>query len=101
MREFDFNILHEQQNTHKESTQTDLKGIVNLEVNLYKGLKYNGFIVTPLLITPRLIGQQKKVPMSPRYAAIILVRERKKILSRPPFRTEVYIMKRITSNALL
>ena len=60
-----------------------------------------GFIVTPLLITPRLIGQQKKVPMSPRYAAIILVRERKKILSRPPFRTEVYIMKRITSNALL
>lgn len=42
MREFDFNILHEQQNTHKESTQTDLKGIVNLEVNLYKGLKYNG-----------------------------------------------------------
>ena len=42
VREFDFNILHEQQNTHKESTQTDLKGIVNLEVNLYKGLKYNG-----------------------------------------------------------
>lgn len=42
IREFDFNILHEQENTHKESTQTDVKGIVNLEIDLYKGLKYNG-----------------------------------------------------------
>ena len=37
-----FNILFEQENTKRESTQTDLKGIVNLTVNLYKGLKYNG-----------------------------------------------------------
>ena len=37
-----FNILFEQENTKRESTQTDLTGIVNLTVNLYKGLKYNG-----------------------------------------------------------
>lgn len=37
-----FNILFEQENTKRESTQTDLKGIVNLTVNLYNGLKYNG-----------------------------------------------------------
>ena len=38
----DFNILHELENTHKESTQTDIKAIVNLSVDLYKGLKYKG-----------------------------------------------------------
>lgn len=37
-----YNILNEQENTHRESSQTDLKGILNLTVNLYKGLKYNG-----------------------------------------------------------
>lgn len=37
-----FNILKEQENTHKETTQTDLKGIINLSVNILKGLKYNG-----------------------------------------------------------
>ena len=37
-----FNILNEQANTNRESTQTDLKAIVNLSVNLYKGIKYNG-----------------------------------------------------------
>lgn len=37
-----FNILNELANTGNESTQTDLKGIVNLTVNLYKGLKYEG-----------------------------------------------------------
>lgn len=37
-----FNILNELANTSNESTQTDMKGIVNLTVNLYKGLKYEG-----------------------------------------------------------
>jgi len=37
-----FNILNELANTGNESTQTDIKGIVNLTVNLYKGLKYEG-----------------------------------------------------------
>ena len=37
-----FNILNELANTSNESTQTDMKGIVNLSVNLYKGLKYEG-----------------------------------------------------------
>lgn len=37
-----FNILNELANTSNESTQTDMKGIVNLMVNLYKGLKYEG-----------------------------------------------------------
>lgn len=37
-----FNILNEQENTNRESTQTDVKGIINLKVNLFKGLKYNG-----------------------------------------------------------
>lgn len=37
-----FNILKEQENTHKETTQTDLKGIINLSVHLFKGLKYTG-----------------------------------------------------------
>ncbi len=36
------NILNELENTGNESTQTDMKGIVNLTVNLYKGLKYEG-----------------------------------------------------------
>ena len=37
-----FNVLNELANTSNESTQTDMKGIVNLTVNLYKGLKYEG-----------------------------------------------------------
>ena len=37
-----FNILNELANTGNESTQTDIKGIVNLTVNLYNGLKYEG-----------------------------------------------------------
>lgn len=37
-----FNILSEQENTKRESTQTDVKGTVNLTVNLFKGLKYTG-----------------------------------------------------------
>lgn len=37
-----FNILNEQENTKRESTQTDVKGILNLTVNLCKGLRYNG-----------------------------------------------------------
>ena len=36
------NILNELKNTGNESTQTDMKGIVNLSVNLFKGLKYEG-----------------------------------------------------------
>ena len=39
---YKFNILNELANTGNESTQTDLKGIVSLNVNLYKGLKYEG-----------------------------------------------------------
>lgn len=41
-RAYKFNILNELANTGNESTQTDLKGIVSLNVNLYKGLKYEG-----------------------------------------------------------
>ena len=41
-RSHKFNILNELANTGNESTQTDVKGIVNLTVNLYKGLKYEG-----------------------------------------------------------
>ncbi len=37
-----FNVLNELNNTHSESTQTDVKGIVDLSVNLYRGLKYKG-----------------------------------------------------------
>ena len=37
-----FNILHEQKHTGKESRQTDLKAIANLSVDLMEGLKYNG-----------------------------------------------------------
>ncbi|OUN65148.1 hypothetical protein B5G13_11080 [Butyricimonas sp. An62] len=37
-----FNILNELANSSNESTQTDMKGIVNLSVNLFKGLKYEG-----------------------------------------------------------
>ena len=37
-----FNVLNELANTGNESTETDLKGIVNLTVRLYKGLKYEG-----------------------------------------------------------
>lgn len=36
------NVLNELANSGNESTQTDAKGIVNLTVNLYKGLKYEG-----------------------------------------------------------
>lgn len=36
------NVLNELANSGNESTQTDVKGIVNLTVNLYKGLKYEG-----------------------------------------------------------
>ena len=39
-----FNILNEQNNTHRSSTQTDLKGMLNLSVNLYKGIKYTGMV---------------------------------------------------------
>ena len=31
-----YNILNEQENTHRESSQTDLKGILNLTVNLIR-----------------------------------------------------------------
>lgn len=37
-----FNVLNELENTHSESTETDVKGIVDLSVNLYKGIKYKG-----------------------------------------------------------
>lgn len=37
-----FNVLNELNNTNSESTQTDIKGIVDLSVNLYRGLKYKG-----------------------------------------------------------
>ena len=37
-----FNVLNELENTHSESTETDIKAIVDLSVNLYKGLKYKG-----------------------------------------------------------
>ena len=36
------NVLNELANSGNESTQTDVKGIVNLTINLYKGLKYEG-----------------------------------------------------------
>lgn len=36
------NVLNELANSGNESTQTDVKGIVNLTVNLYEGLKYEG-----------------------------------------------------------
>ena len=36
------NVLNELANSGNESTQTDAKGVVNLTVNLYKGLKYEG-----------------------------------------------------------
>ena len=37
-----FNVLDELANTGNERTETDMKGIVNLSVHLYKGLKYEG-----------------------------------------------------------
>ena len=37
-----FNILNEQQNTSYNSTQTDVKALGNLEVKIWKGLKYRG-----------------------------------------------------------
>lgn len=37
-----FNILNELENTDNESTETDVKGIVNLSIRLFKGLKYEG-----------------------------------------------------------
>lgn len=37
-----FNVKNELANTNNESTQTDVKGIVNLSVKLMKGLKYEG-----------------------------------------------------------
>lgn len=37
-----FNILKEQRNTKKESFQSDLKSIFNLDINIFKGLKYRG-----------------------------------------------------------
>ncbi len=39
---FRFNVLNELENTRSESTETDIKGIVDLSVNLYKGIKYKG-----------------------------------------------------------
>lgn len=37
-----FNVLNELNNTNNTSTETDIKGIVDLTVNLYKGIKYKG-----------------------------------------------------------
>lgn len=38
----DYNVKNELANTYNGSTQTDVKGIINLSVNLLKGLKYEG-----------------------------------------------------------
>ena len=39
-----FNILYEQENSKKQTEQSDMKGNVTLDIDIYKGLKYKGLV---------------------------------------------------------
>ena len=90
-----YNILNEQENTHRESSQTDLKGILNLTVNLYKGLKYNGLFSYASSHSSSSDYAKEKVPMRRKSEGMISGTIPRKNMIRPLCLSEECTMKRI------
>ena len=78
-----------------------MKGIVNLEVNLYKGLKYNGLYSYASSHHSAIDWATEESAYVATIRGYNFGEGTEEDIESTSFRTEVYIMKRITSNALL